>query len=262
MNAPILTSKKLSFGYVANKSVLNSISFDIHRGEFISILGQNGSGKSTLIKLLANRLKAGYGVIELNEKCVSEYSSKEFASLCGYLEQSPPTAEISLSEYVLHGAMPLLGARRFWFTQSEKKRAKELLADFELALLSDRMMTEISGGERQLAQICRAMMASPKLLLLDEPVSHLDIHHIDTVVRKLKELQIKNGITIVTILHDVNLAFSVSDRIFLVNHAGGIEYIDDMDCPDYKQFSSVFNTSFSLESKRNGGKKLLIPPYY
>ncbi len=262
MTDPILFCNSLSFNYSNKSNILNDISFEVKQGEFISILGQNGSGKSTLIKLLSNRLQAKSGTIKFNDKSLSSYTTKEFASFCGYLEQSPSVTEISLFDYVLHGAMPLLGRNRFWFSNHEKERAKELIEEFELASLSGQIMTEVSGGERQLAQICRAMMANPKVILLDEPVSHLDIHHIDTVIQKLKELQKKKCITIISILHDVNLAFSVSDRIFLLNNSGNVEIVENMKTPSCEQFSTVFNTTFYLEENQETNRALLIPPYY
>ncbi len=253
----ILSCKNISFKYGTNE-LFADLSLDIAEGDFVGFLGCNGSGKSTLLKLLVNRLTPESGTISIGGKNVASLSSKELACEIGYLEQSPHDSTATVAEYVLMGALPRFSSHRFWFTKSEKNKADELLNEVGIYDLRHRSLAEVSGGERQLAQICRALMSDPKLLLLDEPVSHLDINHVEMVVRLLKLMQKKRNITVLTTLHDINLAYNCSDTLIVLDSDGSISTLSQSKS-DEEKLSSIFDTQFSIQSNE---KRVSVLPQW
>lgn len=261
MSPEILNCRDISFSYKLNQQVLKKLSLSIKTGEFVSLVGCNGSGKSTLLKLLSRRITPDSGTISVNGRNIQGYTGKKYACMVSYLEQSPRETEHILEEYVLLGALPRFTSHRFWFSAKEKALVTELLKDVGIYSLRKKSLREVSGGERQLAQICRALMSSPKVLLLDEPVSHLDIHHVEMVIGLLKKIQLKQKMTIVTTLHDLNLAYSCSDRIFILDEIMGRLIESGNSDPDIKLLSGVFHTDFEQFERFNKNGKVIVPKW-
>lgn len=261
MDKNLLTVKNLSFSYCPEEKLLSGISLSIKSGEFISLIGTNGAGKSTLLKLICNRLKLDTGVIEILGKNIEKFSSKEMARELGYLEQFPGSSDLSVQEYILMGALPLFTSHRFWYSEKEKKRMKSLVQEFHLEKFQNKKMSEMSGGERQVVQICRSLMSEPKLLILDEPVSHLDIKHIEQVVKVLHRICQTKGVAVITSLHDLTLAYCCSDSIQLLNKSGRLIELSGDPEKDTLQLSSDFETEFSVINENGKGKKILVPTW-
>ncbi len=256
MSSPIISCSGLSFAYTQESHIFSDLSFTVNTGEFVTLLGCNGSGKSTLLKLLAKRIKPHTGEILIDNRRLPFYTQKEFASTLGYLEQSPYESSRTVEEYVLLGLLPKFKSYRFWFTREEKLKAAALIEEVGINSLASRRLSDVSGGERQLAQICRALMSDPKVLLLDEPVSHLDIHHVEMVISLLKRIQHDRGVTVVTTLHDLNLAFSCSDRSLILNK-GDIHLFSGCN-PDITLLSEIYSSDFERLAG-TCGKNVIVP---
>lgn len=215
----LLSLSNIDFSYNSNKNnnfSLNKITIEIEEGDFLSILGPNGSGKSTLIKILTGYLKPQKGKVQLGNKTLTQYNPKEIARKIAYVPQLPASIyPFSVYEIIAMGRYPYLGISGF-----ESKRDKEKIFEIanllELEYILDKGITEISGGETQRAFIARALVQEPQILLLDEPNAHLDIKHQLSIFNLLKKLNDENRITIITVMHDLNLSKYYSSRILML----------------------------------------------
>lgn len=198
-------------GY-SGKNVLNSIGLNIASGEFVSLVGPNGSGKSTLIKVLSGILKPYSGKVLFYDQAISSYHdrkrSRMMASVYQNLENVLP---FTVNEFVSMAGLP--SARFFSIGSGLKDGAVETaIAQADLCGLEERLLTSLSGGERQLAYVAHALAMDTDVVLLDEPVSSLDISHSIKIMDILYQLN-RKGKTVITVLHDINLASDYSSRV-------------------------------------------------
>lgn len=217
---PIIELKNIEYSYSSSNGEqqfsLKNISLDIFEQKFVSILGPNGAGKSTLLKIISGIYKPQKGKIKLFEKDYTEYGLKEFASKIAFVSQSNYSVfPFSVYEIVMMGRTPYLGLLGY-----EKSKDHEIvdniLETLGIVHIKNKGINEVSGGEAQRAFIARALVQQPEILLLDEPNAHLDIQHqisIFNILSKLKETQ---GLTIISVSHDLNLAGYYSDKIVLM----------------------------------------------
>jgi iron complex transport system ATP-binding protein len=214
---PILKIDNLSFGY-QKEFILRDISFSINRGEFISIIGPNGSGKTTLIKAVSKFITPQKGTVYLNGDNLQNMPGQELAKHIAVVMQSADPVNMSVEDYVLLGRLPFLKKFQFFETKKDIETASKYMALTDILKLKTAKMSEISGGERQLASIARALTQSPSLLILDEPTSHLDITHQVQILDLISSLKQELSLTVLMVLHDLNLAAEYSDRLILLNN--------------------------------------------
>jgi iron complex transport system ATP-binding protein len=196
--------------------VLNNISFEIPRGEFLSILGPNGSGKSTLLRLIARILLPGHGRILLDEKSLNLYTRKELARQVGYVPQETHWLfPFTVMEVVLMGRSPYIGRLGFE-SREDIDLCRGIMKRTDIEDLAEKPITAISGGERQRVLIARALAQQPSLLLLDEPNAHLDLSHQAGIFQILADYRREHQVTVVWVSHDLNLAASFSDRVLML----------------------------------------------
>lgn len=196
--------------------VIRDISFYVNKGEFISVIGPNGSGKSTLLKTLNGLYIPESGQVELLGKNIEEYKRKEIARKISFVPQDTSVEfEFSVEEVVSMGRHPFKGR----FQKEDKMDRKLIYEAMEMTNIfdiRDRIITEISGGERQRVFIAKALAQNTEIILLDEPTSHLDINHQIDILNLLRKMNQEKGITIILVVHDINLATRYSDRIILL----------------------------------------------
>lgn len=213
----VLEVNNLEFGYMENKKVLNNVSFNIEKGEFVSIIGPNGCGKSTLINNLCNIYKPDNGKILLDGKNIREYKTKELSRKISLVPQNTYIPyDFSVFDVVLMGRYPYIS--RF---QNEKENDLEIVNEClkltNIFELRDRSINKISGGERQRVIIARTLAQESEIIFLDEPTSHLDINHQIEILSLLKDFNKNKGTTVVLVIHDINLALRYSDDIILMD---------------------------------------------
>ena len=215
-----LSVDNLRFHY-PDVPVLRDISFDVTTGDFLSLLGPNGSGKSTLLRLLDRILIPEAGSIMLKGRRLEDYSRRDLARLVAYVPQDTTWAfPYTVFEVVLMGRSPYVG--RSGFENSDDiDRARAMMELTDIGHLAGKLITAISGGERQRALIARALCQQPEILLLDEPNAHLDINHQVEIFQILKEQNERKNLTIISVSHDLNLAASFSKRVLLLSESGG-----------------------------------------
>jgi iron complex transport system ATP-binding protein len=185
-----------------------------------ALIGANGSGKSTLIRLLAGLLPPGSGEVIFDGASLSTIHPRERAKRIAYVPQSTSNVfPFTALEVVLTGRSPYSGRFRFESVHDEQIALAALDA-LDAAHLAGRHITELSGGERQLVTVARALAQEPDALLLDEPASALDLKHRTQLTRALRKLRDERGITILMITHDLMLLDSAADLVFAMKCGG------------------------------------------
>ena len=199
--------------------VLKNVSLAIASGEVLGILGPNGSGKSTLLKVLMRILTPQQGKVELFGQPHEAFSQAEISRRVAFVPQETQQAfPFTISEMVLMGRYPHhnrtwgLG----WESVQDRAVAMQAMSDLGVAHLGGRLITNVSGGERQRAVIARALAQEPEVLLLDEPTAFLDLHHQLEIARIIRRLNRERGLTVVLVSHDLNLASQYCDRLLLL----------------------------------------------
>jgi len=208
----LLEVKDVHFSY-DGKPVLKGVSLEVSGGEILGLIGPNGAGKSTLIKLIAGILVPQEGTIEILGRPIKSWKRQDLARVVALVPQGayvPPT--FTVWESVLLGRTPYL---HFPGIPSKKdiEAVQRAMEWARVEHLKDNLIGELSGGERQRVILARALAQEPKVLLLDEPTAHLDIHHQVSTLKLIQELARAEGLAV---LADLNLASSFSDRIALL----------------------------------------------
>jgi iron complex transport system ATP-binding protein len=215
-----LSVENLSFHY-PDVPVLRNITFDLPSGDFLSLLGPNGSGKSTLLRLLDRILLPQNGTITLDKRPLNEFGRRELAKRIAYVPQDTLWVfPYTVLEVILMGRSPYVGRSGFE-NEQDLEIARETMRLTDIAHLADKLITGISGGERQRVLIARALSQQPRILLLDEPNAHLDISHQIEIFQILREQNEQRNLTIVSVSHDLNLAAAFSKRTLLLADTGG-----------------------------------------
>lgn len=240
---------------------LDSISMSIERQEFISILGPNGSGKTTLLKLLAGILNPGSGSIKLKSKEYNKLTRKELSKIISFVPQSIQSVfPFSIYEIVMMGRTPYLNMIGFE-NSIDRKIVEEALELMEISHIKNYGINEVSGGEAQRAYIARAIAQNPEIILLDEPSTHLDIKHQLSSFNLIKRLNREKNLTVVVILHDLNIAGLYSDRSILIKD--GAIYKDDITKNVFTEenIKNVFEVDTSIQINiHNNSVNVLIKP--
>lgn len=254
----VLEANRIVYSYT-RKPVVNDVSLEVKKGEFMSILGPNGSGKSTLLKTLSHIYIPDSGEIVLMGKSLDTYKRKEIAQRIAMVPQDTSLDfEFTVEEVVLMGRHPFLG--RF---------GKEDVLDMDLAYeamertntlhIKDSLITEISGGERQRVFIAKALAQNTSIMLLDEPTSHLDINHQIEILELLKRLNSEKELAIVLVIHDINLAARYSDRILLMKDGEIVDQGSPETVITPESIENTYGMKVVVETNRYTGHVTVTP---
>jgi len=242
----------IDFSYNSNR-VLDGVSFTVKTDEVVSILGPNGVGKTTLIKCIDKVLKPDAGSVFIEGLDLHRMSKKDIAKNIGYVAQRSETSRTTVFDSVLLGRKP-----HFDWNATEKdiRLAGRVLHLLGLDGLALKYVNEISGGEYQLVQIARVLVQQPKVILLDEPTSSLDLSNQHMIMHLIRNIVKKNHMAAIMIIHDLNLAIRHSDKFILmkdgkVYSVGGHEVITS------ENIKAVYNIDAYVESVR--GIPVVIP---
>lgn len=247
--------KNLNF-YYNNEKILKDIELEINRGEFIGIIGPNGSGKTTLLKNICQVLKPNTGTILIDGRI--HYKPKELAQkLAVVSENGPVNFDFTVLEIVLMGRAPFL--RRF---QREGKEdieiAKKSMAATDTLQFIERPITKLSAGERQRVFIAQCLAQMPKIILLDEPTNYLDINHKIKIFNFFSLLNKERGVTILSVLHDLNLASRYCDKLILMT--GGEIFVSGKteDVLTTTNIQKVYGIKVIIKKDRTTGKLIVL----
>jgi len=230
------------FGGYTKESIIKEASFKISQGEFLGIIGPNGSGKSTLLKLMSRILFPQKGKILFKDKDITKVKLKE---LCQEIAFVPQDTLINFSflvwEIVLMGRIPHL-KRLQLETKKDFLIAENSLSLTDALHLKDKKIDELSAGERQRVIIAKTLTQEPILLFLDEPTSHLDIGHQIQILDLLRKLNQEKNLTVVIILHDLNLASEYCQRLILLNEGKVFKEGAPSEVLTYQNIETVYKT--------------------
>lgn len=242
----MLNISQLTCGYDSGFAI-RDIDLHVATGEIIGIIGPNGSGKTTLLKAITKALKPVSGVILLEGKSIWRMKISELARKIAVVSQSTETGFMTVEEFVLLGRIPYYGRFRFLETKNDLQIARDAMALTDSLRLKDQLMSQISGGERQLALIARALAQEPKLLLLDEPTTYLDITHQVGILDLIRRLNRNFGLTVVMVMHDLNLAGEYCQRLALINMGKIHKFGLPEEVLDYRIIEDVYKTVVVIE---------------
>lgn len=253
-----LEVKGLHYAY-GGRSALGGVSLDASPGEVVGVVGPNGSGKSTLIRILSGVLRAQRGAASLDGRQVADMPARELARAVAVVPQEPRFGfPFTALEVVLMGRHPHLAG---WTFEGERDlaRAREALERCGAGGLEARPIQHLSAGERQRVVFARALCQQPRALLLDEAASFLDIRHQVQLYDIVRDTVRGGACTVLTVLHDLNLAAEYCDRVFLLREgrleAGGpTEQVFT-----YANLTRVFETEIYVDTNDLTGKLLVVP---
>ncbi len=237
---PILTAENISGGY-QQKIVIRGLHFDLQQGEWLSLLGSNGSGKSTLLRLIGRLISPQGGIITLDGKAIHHQSPQAIAQKLAFLPQQqtiPPG--LTVTQLVSLGRSPHQDWWQWSLTREDQTQVDRALELTKLSDFADRAVENLSGGERQRVFLALALAQNPQVLLLDEPTTYLDLRYQLELLELLKNLQKTEGLSIITVLHEINLATRYSDRILLLKNGSPLEIGTPSQVINPKNLAEVF----------------------
>ena len=234
-----LSLKNISKKY-KDKEILKNISFDIKEGELVCILGPSGCGKTTLLNIIGGFVSDFSGDVLLSDENINNIppEKREIATV---FQSYGLFTHKNVIDNVSYG-LKLLKIDK----NTRENRAKEMLEKVGLAGYEKKKIKELSGGEQQRVAIARSMVLNPKLLLLDEPLSNLDVHLRDVMRKEIKRIQKQFGVTMIIVTHDQEDAFKLADRVIVINEG----HIEQIGTPEelYKEPKNNFISSFIGEN--------------
>lgn len=254
----LLQVKNISVGYDTNL-ILQNINFSVARGEFVGIIGPNGAGKTTLLRTINRLLTPKKGSILFKDSALSCLSLREIAQNISIVGQ-----DISLSfsltalELVLLGRFPYINR----FAKETKKDLEIAYKSLELTdslSLANRTFNHLSAGERQLIVLAKALAQQPQLLLLDEPTAHLDIGHQIKLFDLLLKLNQETQLTIVAVLHDLNLASEYCQKLILLDQGGIVSYDTPYKVLQYAAIEKAYGTVVLVKENPLTKKPYILP---
>lgn len=208
----MLRTENLSYSYAAVRSALRGVSIELRRGELTAIIGANGSGKSTLLKAIARVIDPDRGNVFIDGTPIAEVAPKEYARRIGYLPQELDVPfPMRAFDVVLSGRSAHLG-RWQWDRPEDVARAEAALVECDATSLRDRLMFEMSGGERKRVLLARVLAGDPDAVLLDEPLASLDAQHMQQLTTMMQRLTAA-GKCVVFVSHDFNWAAASAQRV-------------------------------------------------
>ncbi|HYM53292.1 MAG TPA: ABC transporter ATP-binding protein [Candidatus Dormibacteraeota bacterium] len=218
---PLCAVVGVSFGYPlpdgGRRQVLGGMDLKLARGELVALVGTNGSGKTTLLRLLSGVLTPDAGEVRFDGRPIGDWRKVELARRVTVLpQQLELPVGFRVAELVEMGRAP--HARRlFGSTADDEQAVARALADADALDLAHRFADELSGGERQRVLVAMALAQEPELLLMDEPTLHLDLAHQVAVLSTIRRLRVQRGLTVLAVLHDLNLAAAFAPRVVVLD---------------------------------------------
>ena len=239
-----LIFRNFSTGY-SKINIVNQINFKLKEREWIGIIGANGSGKSTLLKGVLKFIPTLSGDIFLNGISTNKYSRKELSKKISYLPQKlNNNLNITVKDLITLGRSPY---KKFWdfnLNNEDTNKIEEAIEIVELKNLKDKFITELSGGQCQRAYLAMVIAQDPKIMFLDEPTTFLDVNHQIKFLESLKELIKEKNISIITVLHDINLAARFCHRIAILKNGMLLE----INTPKKIMNEEIFKKAFDVDS--------------
>lgn len=249
----LLEIKNIVFGYDKHE-IIRGVSFSVQEGDFLGIVGPNGVGKSTLLRLLFKMHQPWQGNIFYQDKNLKNISLGELSRQAAMIPQIMDTSfPFTVEEFVFMGRYPHLG--RFQKPGAiDYQIVEEALSAADVAHLKTRRFFTLSGGERRRVIFAQGIAQTPRLLLLDEPTSHLDITHQVQILDLVKKLNRTWQVTVIVVLHDLNLAAAYCRRLILLNQGRIFRQGRPREVLTYQNIEAVYKTVVVVKENPVNGK--------
>jgi iron complex transport system ATP-binding protein len=259
---PIATLSGVSFAYPRHDreplAVLRDLDLSLQQGELVALLGANGSGKTTLLRLLSGALRPDAGIVGVAGRPVGEWPRMALARRVAVLPQHLELPDgFRVAELVAMGRAPH-ARRMFGSTADDEEAVERALRDADARELSERYPHELSGGERQRVLVAMALAQEPELLLLDEPTVHLDLAHQVALLRQLRRLHAQRNLTVLAVLHDLNLAAAFAPRVVLLADGRAVADGTPEDVLTPRRIEAVFGVRTEALATSTGGRYLAL----
>jgi len=255
---PLIDIEKYTFS-IEGRPILDSVTLSIYEGEYFSIIGPNGAGKTTLLRCLMRIYTGGRGKITLFGKPLDRYGQRDLAKLVSYVPQSDGRPlPFTVEEYLMMGRYPYLSPFTS-FSAEDRRAVRNALELTGTAGLAGRHLGTLSGGERRTVAIAAALAQGARVMLLDEPTTFLDPKHESDVLALISRINREEGITVVSVTHDINGALLNSDRIGILEN-GAVVFLG----PPGKVMSGgilekVYEKRFCYVKHPENGETIVVP---
>ena len=248
----MLNVENLSFHYRNGPEILRQVSFSLEDGQFLAILGNNGAGKSTMLKCFNQILRVEGGHVWMDGEDLLTMTHREVAQRVAFVSQNIPSTQMTVHDVVMLGRRPYM---RWGFTEEDHRIVHEAMDRLHLSDMRGRFLNELSGGERQKVMLARALAQQPKVLLLDEPTSSLDIQNQYQVLDIVRDICRTSTITAVMVIHDLNLALRFCDQ-FLLLKDGQVYRSGDSSILDRQALREVYGVNAHVATVE--GKSIVL----
>lgn len=238
------------------KAVVDSVSFEIPKGNVISLIGPNGAGKSTVMGMISRLIAKDAGTVRFEEKDLSRWKSRDLSKRLAILTQhNNVQMKLTVRELVAFGRFPYSGSR---LTREDQAIIDQAIAYMELNEFEDRFIDELSGGQRQRAYIAMVIAQDTDYVLLDEPTNNLDIYYATNMMKIVRRLCDELGKTVILVLHEINYAAFYSDYICAFRDGKIAKFGTVEEVITKETLSAIYRVDFEIMNI--GGKPLTI--YY
>lgn len=248
---PGLSARNVSVS-IGDAPILTDVSLDISPGEWLGLIGPNGSGKSTLLRTISGLMPYS-GSLRVEGQEVRDWKPRPLAQRIAFMQQTARLAfDLTVWDLVLLGRSPHHG----WlgdFSSEDHDRVRLVLESVEIAHLADRSVLTLSGGELQRALLAQVFVQETPVLLLDEPTSHLDVHHQFEFMRLVSE-RAAQGRTVIAVFHDLEMAVRHADRIAVLNHGNLVASGSPQDVLTTSILEQVFRMAADVDFERQPPK--------
>lgn len=260
MRENLLEIKDVEFSYEKGIDFLNKISFSVNEGDVLAIIGRNGSGKSTLVKIISRVINNFSGKIVYAGKDVKNYEHKEISRKISYLPQVFPAYvnELKVYDLLLLGRYAYKKSSQLSYNSEDTDVVKEAMEICGVAQYKEKTLKTLSGGERQkilltlsLVQLDITHDLTGKILIVDEPLTHLDINFQYETLSLLRDLNVKKGLTVIFVIHDLNLALKYSSKTLLMNKGNMIDFGETQRIISQENINKNFLVSSELVNYNN-----------
>ena len=214
--------------------------------------------KTTLFRGITGSLASLSGEISLHGQCLKSLSLRKRAQNIAIVSQFADADQITVEDYVLMGRIPYYSRFQFFETKKDREIADRYMQLTDVFHHKDKLMTELSGGEQQRAAIARALTQQPELLLLDEPTSHLDITHQVRILNLLRQLNDELGLTVLMVIHDLNLASEYCDHLLLFNGGKIVTQGKPDEVLTFETIEEVYQTPVIVRTNPYSGKPVVF----
>lgn len=252
----MLKVEGLRYHYHGGPEVLKEINFGLEEGQFLAVLGNNGAGKSTMLKCFNKIISPDGGSVCMDGEELLRLSNREVARRIAFVAQTVPNIQMTVHDMVMLGRRPYM---RWGFTEEDHRIVHRAMEELGISSMRGRYLNELSGGERQKVMLARALAQQPRMLLLDEPTSSLDLQNQYQVLEIVRGICHDKGIIAVVVIHDLNLALRFCDR-FLLLQGGEVYRYGDYRVLDREALWEVYHVAGEVCRVRDQKVVLIDPP--